>query len=176
MLDNPDPFTLYDDLARHLSTLGKLTLPALDRAQRVQAETGKRLPTVLTRLGLITERDLAEAQAAMLDLPLVGPKDFPETPVLEDRINRQFLKQSHLIPLAEEGGGLVVAMADPFDDFAVTALSYAVGKPVIRRVAYPADIEAAYERLYEEGWNGVGQMLDAEARGRRRRKAKMSSG
>jgi hypothetical protein len=39
-------------------------------------------------------------------------------------------------------------MADPLDDDAARALAFALDKPVIRQVALPADIEAAFERLY----------------------------
>jgi general secretion pathway protein E len=137
--------------AAHLVASDGLSAVALERADRLAAENGETLGLVLTRLGLIAERDLAEALARYLDLPLVGPKDFPDAPVLEGRFNRRFLKEARLIPLARHKEGLAVAMADPFDDAAAEAIRFAADEPVLRRVATLADIDAAWERLYGDG-------------------------
>jgi len=75
---------------------GALSAMALERASRLQAESGEPLSAVLTKLGLVSERALAEAFAADLALPLVAAKDFPESPVLDGRISRQFLKRARV--------------------------------------------------------------------------------
>jgi general secretion pathway protein E len=59
---------------------GRLKDADLVRARRLQEETGGNLLTLLARLGLVSERDHAEAAAAVLDLPLVSAKDAPELP------------------------------------------------------------------------------------------------
>ncbi len=51
---------------------GALTAAGLERAVRLQEETGEPLSAVLTKLGLVSERALAEAFAAYLDLPIVS--------------------------------------------------------------------------------------------------------
>ena len=66
-----------------------------------------------------------------------------------------------MIPIAESEAALVVAMADPLDDAAARALEFALDKEVHRRVALPADIEAAYERLYGEGRSTIDRIYDA---------------
>ena len=48
----------------------------IERARRVAAETG-RLDLVLIQLGLVTERDLAEAYAALLGTPLAYAGPLP---------------------------------------------------------------------------------------------------
>jgi general secretion pathway protein E len=106
----------------------------------------------------------AAALAAFLNLPLVGAKDFPAAPVLDDRFSRRFLKESRIVPLAERPEGLSVAMADPFDDEAAEAVRFAAGKQALRHVAAPADIDAAHERLYGDGKSEIGQIVDG-ARG-----------
>ena len=45
---------------------GTIDRRTLDRARRVAAETGGRLDQVLTQLGLVSERGLAEALAQLL--------------------------------------------------------------------------------------------------------------
>lgn len=143
-----------------LTRRGKLAPAALERAQRLVRERGERLETVLIRLGLVAERDVADALAALLGLPLAEAADFPAEPVLPERINRKFLRHTRCLPLACGDDGLALAMADPLDAQAVEAVMLAVRQPVLRRVALPSDLEAAWERLYGEGRSSVGAIVD----------------
>ncbi len=153
-------------LARRLLDSGKLTPAALERAARLAAENGERLERVLAQLGLVSERDIAETAAALLDLPLAAAADYPAAPVLEDRLNPKFLKEAQLLPLADGETHLVIAMADPFNDYAAEACAFAADKPVARFVAYPADFEAAYDRLYGGGRSEIAHIAEGtEGRG-----------
>ena len=51
-------------------------------------------------------------------------------------------------------------MADPLDEFAENAVRYIVGKPIVRSVATPTHIEAAFERLYGAPKDGAGVLAD----------------
>jgi general secretion pathway protein E len=150
-------------LGARLVENGVLPAQSLDRAERMAAESGERLELVLARLGLVSERDIAVTLAAVLGLGVAAAKDFPDAPVLEDRLNRTFLKEAQLVPLAERSDCLVVAMVDPLNDYALQAARFAAGKPVSRMVAAPIDLEAAYERLYGEGKSGLHQIVDSAA-------------
>ncbi len=127
---------------------GKLDRRGIERAQRLVADSRESLLHVLAKLGLVAERDLAEAIAAVLDLPLVAPKDYPERPLLEDRMSLRFLREARLVPIADTPDGLAVAMADPLDRYAEEAVALVIGRPIQRRVAVPAELEAALDRLY----------------------------
>jgi general secretion pathway protein E len=142
---------------------GKLDAASLERAQRLQAETGERIHVILTKLGLVAEKDMALVLADCLGLPLVTADDYPAEPVLEDRISPKFLKESRIIPLAETGQGLELAMADPLDSYAVDAVRLSAGRPVLPRVGVPADIETAFERLYGSGRTSIEQILEGDA-------------
>ncbi|HRF63389.1 MAG TPA: type II secretion system ATPase GspE [Candidatus Competibacter sp.] len=149
------------DLGELLVAHQKLADADLQRARRVQDSTGEGLDTLLVKLGLVSERDLAEAIAARLDLPLIKPSDYPETPVTNGAISGRFLKESRAIPLAEDEQGLLVAMANPTDDYILSALRLATGKPILPRVAVPSELEAAFERLYGSGRSAMGQIVDS---------------
>src|SRR5688500_12925637 len=73
--DTPD-----ERIVAALVAKGRLKDADLARARRLQAETGGSLLGLLARLGLVSERDHAEACAMVLDLPLVSAKDLPELP------------------------------------------------------------------------------------------------
>jgi len=135
-------------LGNALVTGGKLNARALDQALRLREENHEGLLNLLPKLALVSERDLAEAAALELRLPLVQRRDYPSQPVLADRLAPRFLKEFRLVPLSADDGGLVLAMADPLDRFAIEAVQMATGRKVSPRVAVPAELEAAIERLY----------------------------
>jgi general secretion pathway protein E len=147
-------------MAAHLVEAGKLTPAALERAQRLAEESAERLELVLARLGLVSERDIADALAKLLDLPMAALAQYPDEPVLEDRLSSRFLQEVQIIPLADRPDGLAVAMVDPLNDYAVEAAQFASGKPILRHVAYPADFQAAFDRLYGDGKSEIHQISE----------------
>jgi general secretion pathway protein E len=118
------------------------------------------LHVLLPKLGLVSERDLAEALSERLDLPLVGSADFPEVPLLEERLSPRFLRESHVLPIAEAPEGVVLAMADPLDSYAIDALRLISGSDVVVCVAEPSELEAAIERLYGQGGGGLNRLVE----------------
>ena len=141
-------------LGPRLIDSGALDAAGLERAARLREDSGERLDRILVKLGLVSERQMAEAFAAGLDLPLASPDDYPEDPPFADRVSPEFLKDAKAIPLSDEGACLVLAVADPLDPFVVEALRLRLGREIDRRVGVPADIEAALSRAYSDG-NGA---------------------
>jgi general secretion pathway protein E len=135
-------------LAESLVAAGKLDQRSLDRALRVRSGSRESLLHLLTKLGFVSERDMAEAIATQLGIPLVGQRDYPSVPVLEEQVNARFLREARVLPLSMEGGEVVLAMADPFDQYVVDAVRMRSGGAIHPRVAIPAELEAAIERLY----------------------------
>ena len=123
----------------------------IERGRRVADESGQRLDAVLIQLGLVSERGLAEAYAALLDAALVAPEDYPAEALLTERLAAKFLRNVRVVPLALEADALVLAAADPLDPFAAAACAAATGRRVTLRVAVPIELEAALGRLYPDG-------------------------
>jgi general secretion pathway protein E len=143
-----DSGAFLDAVAEALIAAGTLQAPALARARRVSAETGERLDAALTKLGLVSDKDLARAMAQTAGLELAGDDDFPQDPVFETALSARFLRQAQAVPLAADAERAVVAVADPLDTFVTDALRLATERPVELRIATPAQIEAALDRLY----------------------------
>jgi general secretion pathway protein E len=129
---------------------GAVDQRTLERARRVASETGGRLDRVLTQLGLVSERGLAEALAQLVAAPIVAPTDYPDSALFVDRLKARFLRKAHALPIADDGDGVVLAMVDPLDRFVVAAIAAALGRAVRIAVAVPIEIDAAFERLYAE--------------------------
>ena len=140
---------------------GRLNPESLEQALRLQqAEPGTRIGELLLRLGLVTALDIAQTLAAQLDLPLMAAADYPEFPLLEERVSTRFLRETHTLPVAEDETGVAVAMVDPTDAFAVDAFRVLTGRVVAVRVAARDDFEAAFERLYGSGRTAMGQIVE----------------
>ncbi len=138
-------------LAAFLVETGQCDARTIERGRRVGVETGQRLDRVLLQLGLISERGLAEALAAIFGVPLARPEDYPtDEPLLADRLPARFLRGARAMPLTEAAGTVLVAVADPLDEFIPSAISAAIGRPVALAVAVGIELEAAFARLYRE--------------------------
>jgi general secretion pathway protein E len=144
---------------------GKLDQATLDRALRLQQESREKLGALLVTLGACAQRDVAEALAAQLGLPLVDAGGYPEFPILEERISARFLREARALPVREDERELALAMADPTDEYAIGAFRMVTGREVKPLVAIPTELDAALERLYGTGRTAVGQIVgDVEQR------------
>src|ERR1700740_2854749 len=135
------------DTAELLATLGVTLLDSgaidrrtLDRARRVATETGGRLDQVLTQLGLISDRGLAEALALLTAAPLARIADYPDAPLFRDRLKPKFLRRVRALPIAASDDRATLAMADPLDVFTREAISAALGRSVGVAVAVPIEL------------------------------------
>jgi len=144
---------------------GRLDAAGLERALRVQQETGEKLGAMLVTLGLVAQRDVAEALAWQLDLPLVEAARYPELPILEELVSARFLRDARAMPLAEDEHELALAMADPTDSYTINAFEMVTGRKVRPQVAIPTELEAALDRLYGAGKSALGTLVgDVEQR------------
>jgi general secretion pathway protein E len=160
--DTQDAGELVAKLGVSLVDNGAIDRRTLDRARRVAVETGARLDQVLTQLGLVSDRGLAEALAQLIAAPLVGAADYPDAPLFVDRLKPKFLRRVRAMPIAATDDRATLAMADPLDVFTRNAVAAALGRPVAVAVAVPIELEAALERLYAQLAEGgdAAEMLD----------------
>ncbi len=127
---------------------GLIAAETLARARVVQAQTGERLDSVLTRLGLVSEQALAQLIAEASGLPIARSSDYPALPLAIERVSERFLREFKAVLLRESEQGFDVALVDPLDPYPARALELALGAPVHPKVARASDVETALERLY----------------------------
>jgi general secretion pathway protein E len=130
---------------------GLATSENLSRARLVEAETGERLGSVLTRLGFLSEQSLAQTVAEATGLRIAAEADYPSAPILAgSAISPRFLRDVKAAPLRLDETSVDVAFVDPLDRFPIDALALAFGRRVHPLVGRASDIEAALDRLYGE--------------------------
>jgi general secretion pathway protein E len=144
----------------HLRKRRKLSDSDLFRAQRVAAEGSDSPTRLLVRLGMVSEKDMAEAFSQVLNLPLAQACDYPATPAVESRLALRFMKDAQVVPLREEDDQVVVSLADPTDPFVLKSTALAFGKRVAPLIGIPSEIESAIERLFGEGKSQIDNLRD----------------
>ena len=146
-----------------LAERGRVKQEDVVRAERLLAEAPETsLTALLVRLGLVSERDLAEAWSETLHLPLLAVKDAPDAPP-EVGLNVRFMKQYHAVPVGEQGGALQLATADPGDPYVLHAVQLATGRSVSLVVALRSEIDDLIERWYGAGRSALGTIAEGLA-------------
>ncbi|MDF1584660.1 MAG: ATPase, T2SS/T4P/T4SS family, partial [Methyloprofundus sp.] len=139
-------------------SLRESDLNKVNKIQQQMQETG--LPLLLIKLGLCSEKDVAQALATVSGLSVLTPADYPDTPVLPDDISLRFLKEFHLVGILAEENKLIVAVLDPENSFIKQSLSLKCELPIELKIGLLSDIDKAIERQYGGGKSQMGQITD----------------
>jgi general secretion pathway protein E len=137
-------------LCKYLVDAGKLEPANVDRALRLQHEQGEweKIGCILAKLGLVSERDVAESLSQQLGLRLVDKIDFPDELSDDNRIAPRFLKKYKALVLHEDHTNLTLVMAYPQDQYVLDALRLFSAKNVVPCLGVPSEIEMALDQLY----------------------------
>jgi len=136
------------DFGAFLAEQAILERAGLERARRAAHTTGERFDHVLTKLGLVSEGDLAVSLSKYLSIPLATPAFVPGAPVLADRVSADFVRRNRVLPLAADDGRLAVGVTDPFNDEPIRALAFLTNLAVVTHIFVPADFDKAFDTLY----------------------------
>jgi general secretion pathway protein E len=152
-------------LGQYLVDAGKLNPANIERACRLQQEQDQweRIGTILIKLGLVSERDVAESLAHQLELPLADRKEFPDESPLDSEVSAGFMEENRILALKEENGELTVAMADPRDQYLIGALALSTGKTIKVRVGLASEIDLALQQQQQakEPDGSAGEGIDS---------------
>ena len=154
--------SLDDRICQFLVARGRLKETDLVRGRRLHEEdpASGSLVSLLTRLGLVSEREMAEAVSELLSLPLLSAKEFPETPPQNVQTSIRFLKHHHLCPIGETEEDVTVLVADPADAFPLQALKLATGREIKLNIGLRSEIDDLIERYYGSGRSAMGTIVE----------------
>lgn len=150
----------YRALTDALIMAEKLSPVELAKAKRVNTGASDTpIPHLLIKLGLCSELDVAIATSKVHGLQIVYAEQYPVQSPLPDDFPLRFLKQYHVIGLANDEV-LTVAMMNPQDNYAIQALKLATGKDIEVKVGLLSEIEAALDVQYGEGRSQMDKIVD----------------
>jgi len=138
-----------DPLVINLIERQKLDQLGVTRASALARSSGERLSVVLSRLGLVSELEVAQTAAKLSGLPIVELDTLRSATTLNGRISASFLKKVHAVPIGSRENVLHVAMADPSDSYTISSLELLTGFKVAVCVGVLSEIDSAILSLIE---------------------------
>ena len=137
------------------SLLGQLLLKAkliteeqLNEAIRLQKLEGKRLGSVLLKLGYINEESLITFLSRQYNAPAINLSEHKIDTTLLKLIPYETAKRYQLIPISKDGAGLRIAITDPSNNLAIDDVRFLSGMKVSVHVAAESAIMEAIEKYY----------------------------
>jgi general secretion pathway protein E len=147
-----------------LLSRGLVGAEALARARGQQEDRGGTLADALTAVGAVAEHALLEALSEVSGMPLapeIHPAEIPEGVIRPVPI--QFAKRHRVLPLREEEGHVVVAVADPDALSPLHDLRVLLGRPIAPCLAPAGKIVQAINRVYERGSDRAEELMEGLA-------------
>ena len=150
-----------------LTDSGSLKPGDLQRAARLASESGlageaslRPLPGLLTRLGMVSELEMARCWASLLHAPLLMADQAPGTLEPLPALSERFLREHSVVPVAWEGGRLRLLVSDPIDAYPGSAVAYACDCPVDLAIGPQEEVQALIERYYGQGRSAMGSLIE----------------
>jgi general secretion pathway protein E len=132
----------------HLLAVQAIDGAALERAQRAAASTGEPLESVLTKLGLLSEEEVAQRQSAYWKMPRLTLEDLPAEPLAIDGVELPFLRDNRLIPLSASPGVIQFVTDQPFCTEAVRTIAYMTECRVRTLICTPSQWDRSFLQIY----------------------------
>ncbi len=135
-------------LGEMLVQTGAISADQLSEALTQQSATGKRLGFVLVEMGLVGERDLAQALADQLEMEVVDLRHIEVDEELISLLPETMARLLKAVPIRRLGGRIEVAVGDPLEAELTTRLVAALEVPVRLVVAAVSDVERLLDSVY----------------------------
>jgi len=152
MQEPPSGFTGSDALKAPQTLLAALQSDtgldsaAIQRAAQISETTGERLELILSRLGLVSDEQIAQLHVSLTGHARADMAKAVVNREMLDILGAGFCRRMALVPLGEGGDAQEVALVDPADAMTVHMIALKLGRPVGPRVATHTEIEAALDR------------------------------
>lgn len=132
-----------------LVDVGIITAVQLKQALDMQKHTGGKLGTILAQMGLINEEVMLAFLGKQCGVSYISLAEYGEIPSEVIRIiPESIVRHQNLVPISRDGKVVTVAMADPFNVFAIDDIKMITGYDVQVVIASEAEIKEAIEKYY----------------------------
>lgn len=135
------PMITKERLGERLVGAELISRPQLDEALKLQRQTGKNLGETLIGLGYLSEDTLVRVLCEQSGVPFFAEAALHPEPGVANALPEDIARTYTAVPLRQQAGRLWVAMANPFDISAVTAIERATGRAIKIAAAPRAAIE-----------------------------------
>ena len=136
----------------------------LETALADQRKSGRRLGRVLIENGYLSEDSLLDFLSRQLRIPYIDLRRYTFVPEVVRLIPEAYARRFRAVALREEGGALLVGLADPVDIFAHDEIARLVKRPLKLAVVKEGDLLKALDVVYRrtEEISGLAAELEQE--------------
>jgi type IV pilus assembly protein PilB len=127
---------------------GLITPEQIDDAFQEAQARGEPFRQTLVRLGLVSERDMAEAYAEYLGLPYIDLETYAVDPQVVATVSESLARGYEFVPLFKIGSTLTIAMADPANVIATDAIQRETGAAVDCMVSTRSAVRLLLDQHY----------------------------
>jgi general secretion pathway protein E len=140
---------------------GVVSEEELNAALNLQRQSPDKLGKLLIDIGALSETDMVKHLSEYLGIPYVPSEELPTVPAVEDSFSPQFLREARCLPIAVEGGTLLLAMSDPMNYAARDAiLLYGPYKKLRVVLAPESVILDRVEKFYGNQASSLGRIVE----------------
>ncbi|MGF2736650.1 GspE/PulE family protein [Marinobacter sp. DUT-1] len=125
-----------------------ITEEQLQTALGEQKNSGRKLGKTLVDLGYVDEDTILNMLSRQLDLPFVQLRHFRFNEQLVRRLPEAIARRFRSLVLDEQGGELLVGMADPLDIFAYDELVRVLKQPIRQAVVRESELLSTLDLVY----------------------------
>jgi type IV pilus assembly protein PilB len=139
----------------------------LARGLEEQTKSGGDLSSILVRMKLINEEQLASLLSEGLNLPVINISRLKIDPEVATSVPVDILKKYQILPVSRLGDTLALAMADPLNIFAIDNVQALTGMTIAPVIGRARDIQEAIDQYcspksYESFNKIIKDIKDAE--------------
>lgn len=149
----PPPLT-EDSLAAAVINGGLVKASDVERLRGSDAN-GRRLYRALFEDGLTSEESLRDLMSRNFQIPTIDFGSVQVDKSVVEKLSARIARDHLLLPVAEESGSVILAVADPTDTDAVEQAAREIGMPVSVRLATASEILEQVDRYYGPRLIGV---------------------
>jgi len=144
------------DFCTCLVEKGKISRSDADRVMRLFSDQAGQVSMIslIIKLGLMSEKDAANAVADYARLSVIEKKEFPDELLESERVSLKFLKENKLLLIDEDQDYLVTAIADPFERYVFDALDLISDKKIVVKIGVLSEIEQTLDGLLNDNLSG----------------------
>jgi type IV pilus assembly protein PilB len=148
---------LFIDKYHKRARLGEILLKSkmitgeqLEIALGYQRTSGLPLGEMLIKLNYINEETMRQALCKHLNIPFIDLDKFTIDPTLRKLINKSYAKNNRVVPIANLGNTITLAMEDPTNTAVAKELRSSTGLTINVVTSTSGKIRHAFARLYGE--------------------------
>lgn len=142
--------TSFLSLGKMLKEKGIISEEQLSRALAHQKRQSIRLGEALTEMGYADNEEIISSLAEQFDFQVINPMAISIPEDVIKTIPKNIVKKHNIIPVAKQGGLLIVAISDPLDISTLEDLRFTLNINVECVLATKNNIEDAIKKYYDK--------------------------